>query len=298
MADPESTGSNIYQVSLSVAHGVLTLSGTGGLTFLIGNGTQNSTMTFQGTIPNINAALNGMIYRGNLNFNGTDALVLTTNDLGNSCAGGPLQTTSSVAIIVNPVNDAPTVTVNAPSGGNQALEGQSFTYSGASTIVVADVDAGDTAVISGNTTAGKLHVVLTVPAGTGTLTLVSHNNLTEVGTQAPLDTGTGSTAAWTSKTRMEFVGTVADINTALATLRLDTVADFSGNATITIAVDDQGNTGSGGTLSAPTTTDTVFYTDVNDAPKITLAQSGFAFLQMHRPSRSARPAPISSPASQ
>ncbi len=148
IADPENTGSNIYQVTLSVAHGALTLNGTAGLTFLTGNGTQDPTMTVQGTIAAINAALNGLQYLPSSNFNslppnGPDALVITTNDLGNSGPGGPLTDTSSVSIVVNPVNDAPVITVNAPSpGGNTALEGQTFTFSGASTIVVSDVDAG------------------------------------------------------------------------------------------------------------------------------------------------------------
>ena len=186
IADPENTGSNIYQVTLSVAHGALTLNGTAGLTFLSGNGTQNATMTVQGTIAAINAALNGLQYLPASNYNslppnGPNALVITTNDLGTG-TGGPLQTTSSVSIVINPVNDSPVITVNAPVGGNTAFEGQTFTFSGASTIVVSDVDAG-----TGNET-----VTLTVPAAQGTLSLPNHSGLSETGTQIPGDSGGGS----------------------------------------------------------------------------------------------------------
>ena len=274
IADPENTGSNIYQVTLSVAHGALTLSSTAGLTFLTGDGTQDPTMTVQGTIAAINAALNGLQYLPSSNFNslppnGPDALVITTNDLGNSGPGGPLQTTSSVSISVNPVNDAPVITVNAPSpGGNTALEGQTFTFSGASSIVVSDVDAG-----TGNET-----VTLTVPAAQGTLSLPSHSGLSETGTQIPADSGSGSTPAWTNKTQMVFQGTLASINAALTSLVFTSVADFSGTATVTINVNDQGNTGSGGVLQA-TATSSVVYTDVNDAPTINPLQSSIAFLQ-------------------
>src|SRR5207249_10710536 len=53
-------GTASVQVSLSVMSGTLTLSGTSGLTFTTGDGTADSSMTFTGTIANINMALNGL----------------------------------------------------------------------------------------------------------------------------------------------------------------------------------------------------------------------------------------------
>ena len=44
-------------------------------------------ITMSGTPADVNAALDGMIYQGNQDFNGTDKLVVTVNDLGNTGAG-------------------------------------------------------------------------------------------------------------------------------------------------------------------------------------------------------------------
>ncbi|PSJ38893.1 beta strand repeat-containing protein [Allosphingosinicella deserti] len=76
------------QVSLSVANGLLTLSGLAGLSFSVGDGTGDSTMTFSGTAAAINAALDGLVYRGALNYHGVDSLTVTTSDLGVAGTGG------------------------------------------------------------------------------------------------------------------------------------------------------------------------------------------------------------------
>src|SRR5262249_30338506 len=62
-----------------------------------------------GKIADINTALNGMVHRPSANFNGSDLLTLTTDDLGNTGAGGPLTDTDTVAITVRAVNDSPVV---------------------------------------------------------------------------------------------------------------------------------------------------------------------------------------------
>ena len=69
------------------------------------NGT--ATMTYQGTIANLNAAMAGMSYAPTANYNGPATLTIVTNDLGNTGASGPLTDTDMVNITVNPVNDAP-----------------------------------------------------------------------------------------------------------------------------------------------------------------------------------------------
>ena len=69
-------------VSLTVAHGTLTLNGTSGLTSVSGDGT--STVTFSGSINDLNTALNGLDYQttstdltvGNVD----DTLTITTSD--------------------------------------------------------------------------------------------------------------------------------------------------------------------------------------------------------------------------
>jgi hypothetical protein len=47
-------------LTLGVDHGTLALGSTYGLTFTVGTGTNDATMTFQGTISNVNSALSGL----------------------------------------------------------------------------------------------------------------------------------------------------------------------------------------------------------------------------------------------
>lgn len=101
----------ILQVTLVAADGRLTLGGLTGLTFTAGDGTNDISMTFSGTITDINAALDGLIYDSTFNFFGlvSNAITITTSDLGNF---GPLpttirSTTSLVQVDVLPVNDRP-----------------------------------------------------------------------------------------------------------------------------------------------------------------------------------------------
>jgi VCBS repeat-containing protein len=102
-------GSGNLTVTLTVAHGRLTLAGAPG-PGVTGNGT--GTLTITGTAAAINTALDGLIYRGNLNYNGTDTLTVTTSDNGNS--GGSAETdVDSVAITL-----APDGIIHGDSGNN------------------------------------------------------------------------------------------------------------------------------------------------------------------------------------
>src|SRR6185503_18726810 len=106
-ADNGIMGDEVVQVTLAVGHGVLSLGSLAGLGFTSGDGSGDAAMTFSGTIANINAALNGVAYAPDLNFNGPEALSITTSDLGNFGVGAPLTDTDTVSISVNAVNDAP-----------------------------------------------------------------------------------------------------------------------------------------------------------------------------------------------
>src|SRR5439155_847410 len=100
-------GASSERVTLTGTNGAITLSGTSGLTFSTGDGTADATMTFTGTMANINTALNGMSFAPNANFFGGASLAITTNDQGNTGSGGALIDSDSVAITVTEVNDAP-----------------------------------------------------------------------------------------------------------------------------------------------------------------------------------------------
>jgi CSLREA domain-containing protein len=98
VSDPDAT-TTLVQVSLTVLHGTLTLACTAGLTFQVGDGKSDGTMTFRGTIAAVNAALDGLTYKPKSGYVGTDSLTITTNDLG-SGLGDPLADTDVIAILV------------------------------------------------------------------------------------------------------------------------------------------------------------------------------------------------------
>src|SRR5262249_7116228 len=61
VSDPDAS-TVLMQVSLTVTRGRLTLGSVAGLTFLAGDGKDDGTMTFRGTLAAINAALDGLKY--------------------------------------------------------------------------------------------------------------------------------------------------------------------------------------------------------------------------------------------
>ncbi|WZP00378.1 cadherin domain-containing protein [Isosphaeraceae bacterium EP7] len=87
VGDPEGDS---LKVTLAVSHGTLTLGMTTGLTI---SGLGSGTVTLSGSITDLNSALAGLVYRGNLNFGGHDTLTVTAGD-------GSLSTSGSVAINV------------------------------------------------------------------------------------------------------------------------------------------------------------------------------------------------------
>src|SRR5207237_940563 len=106
-----------------------------------GDGNANAAMTFRGTISGINAALTGLIYTPDPDYNGTDELHIHTNDLGNTGSGGALTDEDTVAITVNAVNDVP---VNSVPGAQTTNEDTALIFSTANgnLMSIADVDAG------------------------------------------------------------------------------------------------------------------------------------------------------------
>jgi len=248
VADSDAT---TLSVQLTVLHGALTLSGTTGLTFSVGDGTADSSMTFVGTASDINTALNGTIYTPTANYNGSDTLTLVTSDQGSSGSGGTLTDTDTVALTITAVNDAPVITV---PGAQTVNEDTNLTFStGNSNLVsVSDVDIASS----------SFSVVLSVT--NGTLTLSQTTGLT-------FSVGDGTTDV-----SMTFTGNSTNVNAALAGLIYAPTANYNGAATLSVDVDDQGATGAGGNLTDSQTV-AITVSAVNDTPVNTVpaAQSSF-----------------------
>ena len=95
-------------VTLTVTNGTLTLAQTTGLSNLSGDGT--STVSFTGNLANVNAALNGLTYSPDADYNGAETLNIQVTDQGDvydQGTGGAQSDNFDINITVDPVNDAP-----------------------------------------------------------------------------------------------------------------------------------------------------------------------------------------------
>lgn len=99
-------GNGVVRASLTATYGSITLGGITGLSFLVGDGTDDSAMVFEGTIVDINMALNGLRYNPNTGFEGSAMLLLESNDLGLSGSGGAQTDSDTVSISVLPIYDS------------------------------------------------------------------------------------------------------------------------------------------------------------------------------------------------
>jgi gliding motility-associated-like protein len=127
ISDVDAGASNV-RLTLTATNGTLTLSGTAGLVFTVGDGTSNASMEMEGSISDINNALNGLTFTPSSSYYGPAVVHISTNDLGNTGSGGALSDLETIQITVNSVS--PVVTdVSSPT--------EDGTYGAGSPIVIA-----------------------------------------------------------------------------------------------------------------------------------------------------------------
>jgi CSLREA domain-containing protein len=93
-------GSDDLTVTLTATSGTVSLSGVAGLTFGTGDGTDDATVSFSGTLTNLNAALNGLTFKPASGFSGFASLQISTNDQGHNGSGGAKTDTDTISINV------------------------------------------------------------------------------------------------------------------------------------------------------------------------------------------------------
>lgn len=69
-------------VTVAVQSGTLSLGKTAGVSFSLGDGTDDPVLAFSGSIANVNAALASLTYKGLLDFYGLDSVTVTVDDQG------------------------------------------------------------------------------------------------------------------------------------------------------------------------------------------------------------------------
>ncbi len=111
-------GSNTVEVTLTASNGLMTLGSIAGLSFSTGDGSAGATMTFSGSIADINNALNGLVFSPTGGYNGPASIQIETNDQGWSGSGGAQSDVDTIAITASPLNpEVVSVQAVSPDGG-------------------------------------------------------------------------------------------------------------------------------------------------------------------------------------
>jgi len=241
-------------LTLAVQHGSLTLAH--GSARIAGDGTD--TVVVEGELLELRAAVATLEYLPHEDWHGTEELWVALNDTGHSgvthgsaypgVAAPAAHVVSRVThIVVTPVNDQPYVRLATP---RIAVDEDGVVR--VAVVSIDDVDAAEYENSDGllNVTLVASHGHLLLPATAGVST-------------------SGSALAHHRDRQLLLRGSLARLNAALATLRFTPDADFNGEASLHVVVDDRGNTGAGGALSH----DAVLFIDVapvNDEPVVGL----------------------------
>ncbi len=96
----DDAASSSMQVQLVSTNGTSTISPLTGLSFSVGDGTADATMTFTGTVAAVNTALAGLTFAPRINWVGTGSVQVVTSDQGNTGTGGTLTDDDTVNITV------------------------------------------------------------------------------------------------------------------------------------------------------------------------------------------------------
>ncbi|WP_050419880.1 cadherin repeat domain-containing protein [Bradyrhizobium tropiciagri] len=210
--------------ALSIAGHAGSSGDIGGIHFDITSTAGTETISFTGadTLAHYNAALDLIQFNNTSENPDTTArsYTLTVHDDGGTANGGNNTGTASTTGSVTAVDDAPTATMPADNSIGTAFSHTNLAISGLS---VADVDSDPS----------------TVTATISTL----HANVSFDTTGLASSTNNGSHT-------VTLTGTIAQVNTALATLTYNSDDGFTGTDTVTLNVSDNGHTGTGGPLSS------------------------------------------------
>ena len=125
---------DIQTVTITAANGTFTLTQTTGLTFTTGNGSDDVTMEFEGSLSNINSALTGASFRPDADYFGAASVTLSTED---NRGGTDAET---IAIDVKEINDAPVLDLDADNSTTTGADYQATFTEGDPDLPIVDSD--------------------------------------------------------------------------------------------------------------------------------------------------------------
>lgn len=157
----EDGGSGLLTVTVGATRGNVGVTASGAATV---TGNNSGSVTINGTLADVNATLDGLVYTAIGDQNGADSLVLSVNDNGNSSAlsSYPQSDTATVNIAITAINDAPVVTTGEEVRAlaaikEDALLDPAYDAPGASVANLVGSAFGDAAdAISGGSSANQL----------------------------------------------------------------------------------------------------------------------------------------------
>ncbi len=254
VSDPD-LAEGALEVTLTATNGTVTLSTIDNLTFSAGDGTADVTMTFSGSVPSINAALNGLTFAPAPNFNGTAGLRIITSDGGNTGTGGPQTDDDTITVTVTSVNDAPVVTTSSGS--------TSYTENAAPVAVDANVTVTDD---GANLTGATVQITSGYVNGQDVLAFTSTATIT------------GTFDASSGTLTLSGTDTVANYQAALRTVTYVNTSSTpsTGDRTVTFTATDGTDTSAGANK-------TVTVAAVNNAPVVTTSAGSTSYTENGAP---------------
>ncbi len=227
------------RVTLAASGGVVNVPTTG--LSVTGNGTTN--VRLEGTLGALNSALGLLTYTAGAvaSVTGADTLAITVSDLGNTGTGNVLTNSTTVAITLWGVNNGPVVTVPP---AQSVSEDQPLTFSSGQGNLISFTD-GDL---------GGADARMTISVTKGTLDLFTTAGLTSV-------TGNGTST-------ITLVGSRDELLAAINGLKYTGNVDYFGADTLTVTVNDLGNSGTLNTPQSDTKMVAITVNPVNDIPVV------------------------------
>ncbi|CAA6802341.1 MAG: Ig family protein [uncultured Sulfurovum sp.] len=196
-------------IILTVTNGTVSLSGTTSLTFTTGDGTDDASMVFSGTVANINIALNNLTFTPTANSTTTATFNIQTND----GKGGVDDDTLSINVTDQLAPTAPVI--NASNGTSITGTGEA-----GATVTVKDADGNTigTAVVAAN---GSWTITPTTAIANGVVLTATQEDLAG-------NTSSGSSSQTVDSTDSDATLTAGD--GVIEPVKLPSTADTVGEA--------------------------------------------------------------------
>ena len=234
-------GAGALQVTLTATNGTVLVGPVVGVATVSGNGT--ATVTIAGSLGDVNSALSGMSFTPDLNYNGAAGVLISTDDQGNTGAGGARSDTDIITI---------TVANNVPAAVSMSAGALTYTENDPPIVVDPNLTVADpdNAVLN--------HAHMTITGG-----YVNGEDLLEYVFNPLLPAITASWNAAAGELTLVGAASAAEYQQALRTVTYRNLSEAPSAAlrTITVEVEDGISVDAGSFANR-----TLNVTQVNDAP--------------------------------